>query len=192
MVRQSRLYGKRRMATRQIIAIGGRPASGKTTLMRAILSRYKNELYEPVRGLYCHAVPEINAAVIGKYDTPELYAGTDRLSMNIQPAAQTFVRDSSLNILFEGDRLFNLSFLRFLHALPDSRVSVIYLDARDEILKNRYEERGSNQSAIFLKSRATKYHNILKSLPAVQIFNHNTRIQSDSILKLIEEYILKN
>ena len=68
------------MANR-IIAIGGEPASGKTTLMKSILKNFslKKFKYGFVRGYY-----NDNIYFIGIYNN-DVFSGTDKLSMAVQP-----------------------------------------------------------------------------------------------------------
>ena len=174
---------------RTIIALGGRPGSGKTTIMRAILARNQSNMTNPIPGLACHHIVALNTKILGNYSNDHLFGGTDRLSMSIQPAAQTFVNDADCNILFEGDRLFNQSFLRFCMSIENAQVNAIYLDVRDELLIQRYAERGSNQSETFLRSRKTKYKNILLQIPQIHIMSNNTPAQRDKIINTICELI---
>jgi hypothetical protein len=81
--------------------------------------------------------------------------------MAVQPIAQEFVLQSTSNILFEGDRIFNQSFLEFCSGLPNTDLRVVFLKVPKEILEDRYKERGSDQSETFLKGRETKYSNLL-------------------------------
>lgn len=174
---------------KKIIALGGRPGCGKTTIMRAILSRYHSDKIEPARGLPCHYIPALNTAVLGVYDTTELFAGTDKLSMSIQPAAEKYARDASCNLLFEGDRLYNFSFLSYLKTIPECALHAVFLDVRDEILTERRTNRGSNQSQTFLRGRATKYHNILQRVPHILVMNNNTPEQSEKIVSTVINWL---
>ncbi|MEK9697068.1 MAG: hypothetical protein VW270_15000 [Candidatus Poseidoniales archaeon] len=88
----------------KVIAIGGVPATGKTTLMRRILKEWGP--FKPIE-------PVINDVklpmlvdenhrlhILGKYDIGETFAGTDRLSMSIQPIATEFLKTTDVIILF--------------------------------------------------------------------------------------------
>jgi hypothetical protein len=136
--------------------------------------------------LYCK---ELDLYILGKYDDGETFAGTDRLSMAVQPVAQEFVRETTSNILFEGDRIFNQSFLEFAMGLPNTDLQVIYLKVPDAMLKERYAERGSDQSETFLKGRATKYSNILSNfelMPYITEFVNTNLEEQGKVLSFLE------
>ncbi len=127
--------------------------------------------------------------ILGKYDDGETFAGTDRLSMAVQPVAQEFVRETTSNLLFEGDRIFNQSFLEFAMGLPNTDLQVIYLKVPDAMLKERYAERGSDQSETFLKGRATKYSNILSNfelMPYITEFVNTNLEEQGKVLGFLE------
>jgi predicted ATPase len=69
---------------RTIIALGGRPGSGKTTIMRAILARNQSNMTNPIPGLACHHIVALNTKILGNYSDDHLFGGADRLSMSIQ------------------------------------------------------------------------------------------------------------
>ena len=115
--------------------------------------------------MYCK---ELDLYVLGKYEEGELFAGTDRLSMAVQPIAQEFVQNCKSNILFEGDRLTNFKFYDFL-LTQDAKVEFIVLTVSDETMKQRYKDRGSDQSDTFLKGRETKIGNILNNFEYMDV-----------------------
>ena len=74
----------------KVIAIGGEPGSGKTTLMNRIISHYK---FEPKYDSF-KLVPYMqkdNIYLLGKYEEGEVFSGTDRMSMAVQPEAIKFL-----------------------------------------------------------------------------------------------------
>tara|TARA_B100000941_G_C28410388_1_gene503107 strand:+ start:324 stop:869 length:546 start_codon:yes stop_codon:yes gene_type:complete len=142
------------------LVIGGVPASGKTTLMRLFLNTWDQT--KPVKhGLVYGYLLGQETLLLGKYESKEVFAGTDRLSMAVQPDFQTILDSKKYNIVFEGDRLFIEKNLISLCSNYDTRV--IILDASEGELKRRHLNRGDGQSEIFLKSRETKINNILKN-----------------------------
>ena len=173
---------------RKIVAVGGSPGTGKTTLFRKFMEGKTWEKVEPKKmlpALYCK---ELDLYVLGKYEEGETFAGTDRLSMAVQPVAQEFVSECKSNILFEGDRIFNQSFLEFAMGLPDVELDVIFLKAPKDILEQRYADRGSDQSETFLKGRATKYSNLLSNfdlMPYVSEFNNTNLEEQEVVLSFI-------
>jgi broad-specificity NMP kinase len=178
---------------RKIIAVGGQPGTGKTTLFRKFMESKTWEKVEPKKmlpALYCK---ELDLYVLGKYEEGETFAGTDRLSMAVQPVAQEFAKETTSNILFEGDRIFNQSFLEFAMGLPVD-LQVVYLKVPDALLKERYAERGSDQSETFLKGRATKYNNILSNFELMSYITEfvNTNLEEqEKVLDFLEKQLAK-
>lgn len=174
---------------RKLVAVGGQPGTGKTTLFRKFMEGKTWERVEPKKmlpALYCK---ELDLYILGKYEDGETFAGTDRLSMAVQPIAQEFVTETTSNILFEGDRIFNQSFLEFAMALPNTDLQVIYLKVPDAMLKERYAERGSDQSETFLKGRATKYSNLLSNfelMPYITEFTNTNLEEQGKVLLFLE------
>lgn len=152
----------------KVIAIGGEPGSGKTTLMKKIIKNYSLEpKYDSVK-----LVPYLqkdNIFVLGKYEEGEVFAGTDRMSMAVQPEAIKFLgtlpKDSI--VLYEGDRLFTASFLE--DCIEKYDLSIIYLKTDKSVRKDRYKERGSEQNETWLAGRESKISNILSNF--VLMFN---------------------
>jgi broad-specificity NMP kinase len=177
---------------RKLIAVGGQPGTGKTTLFRAFMQNHEWERVEPKKmlpALYCKA---LDLYVLGKYEDGETFAGTDRLSMAVQPIAQCFVTETKSNILFEGDRIFNQSFLEFSMGLPNTDLQVVYLKVPDDMLKQRYADRGSDQSETFLKGRATKYSNILSNfelMPYITEFVNTNLEEQGKVLAFLDHHL---
>lgn len=178
---------------RKIVAVGGQPGTGKTTLFRKFMEDKIWEKVEPKKmlpALYCK---ELDLYVLGKYEEGETFAGTDRLSMAVQPIAQSFVSETTSNVLFEGDRIFNQSFLEFAMALPKVDLQVIYLKVPQEVLTQRYTDRGSDQSETFLKGRATKYNNILSNfelMPYITEFTNTTIEDQMKVMSFIKSHLV--
>lgn len=179
---------------RKLIAVGGQPGTGKTTLFRKFMEKYTWERVEPKKmlpALYCK---ELDLYILGKYDDGETFAGTDRLSMAVQPIAQEFVKETASNILFEGDRIFNQSFLEFSMGLENTELQVVYLKVPDEMLKQRYVDRGSDQSETFLKGRATKYSNLLSNfdlMPYITEFVNTNLEEQGKVLAFLEKHLVQ-
>lgn len=179
---------------RKLIAVGGQPGTGKTTLFRKFMEKYTWETVEPKKmlpALYCK---ELDLYVLGKYEDGETFAGTDRLSMAVQPVAQEFVKETTSNILFEGDRIFNQSFLEFSMGLENTDLQVVYLKVPDDMLKQRYTDRGSDQSETFLKGRATKYSNLLSNfelMPYITEFVNTNLEEQGKVLAFLEKHLVQ-
>jgi deoxyadenosine/deoxycytidine kinase len=170
---------------RQIIAVGGNPGSGKTTLFRAFMEGKRWDKVDANKLLPAMYCKELDLFVLGKYEAGETFAGTDRLSMAVQPMVEEFALNTKSNILFEGDRIFNQSFLEFAAGLEDTELHIIYLDVPKHVLQERYAQRGSNQSATFLKGRETKYQNLLQNFelrPYTTIMLNTNEVEQQEIL----------
>ena len=171
---------------RKIIAVGGVPGTGKTTLFRKFMESLEWEKIEPVKMLPMLFNKEHNLYILGKYEDGEVFAGTDRLSMAVQPIAQEWIKNVDGNVLFEGDRIFNQSFLEFATSLNSVEVDVVYLKAPQSILEQRYADRGSDQSETFLKGRATKYNNILSSFDLMSYITEFNNTNLEEQAKVLE------
>lgn len=172
---------------RKIIAVAGQPGTGKTTLFREFMSNYTWERVEPKKMLPAMYCKELDLYILGKYEEGELFAGTDRLSMAVQPIAEEFVAECKSNILFEGDRLTTSKFYDFLLS-QDAEVSFVVLQVSDATREKRYKDRGSNQSETFLKGRETKIGNILSNfdyMDHVRVYGNETPDDQRVILDYI-------
>ena len=150
-----------------VIALGGEPASGKTTLLKRIrknfpkLVEFKSGL---VRGEYC---PTSFVYFVGVFDDT-MFEGTDKLSLSVQPAFIEFVRNTpNAKIVFEGDRLFNASVFEQLKSV------IFILDIDKDVHAQRHAQRGHEQNETFLKGRKTKIENI-KNTFSHKILSNNT------------------
>lgn len=177
---------------RKIVAIGGEPGSGKTTLMRKFMEGGDWQYVEPAKLVAAHYSASRDLWVVGKYNNEEVFAGTDKLSMGVQPNLENWVRETQSNVIFEGDRVFNNSFLEFCLDLPNTQLSVVVLRASADTLTKRYEERGSNQSETFLKGRRTKVNKITSNLylfDCLKVFDNDTPEQCSSTLEYLNTLV---
>lgn len=174
----------------KIIAIGGEPGAGKSTLMREIIKEYDfQEKYNSFK-----IVPYLqheNIYILGKYEDGEVFSGTDRMSMAAQPEVIKFLKtlDENAVVLLEGDRLFNSSFLEY--CVDNYTTDVIYLSTDREVRQERYAERGSEQNETWLQGRETKISNILTNM---LIMFHTTKFHNNNLedQKHIIEYIMNH
>lgn len=175
---------------RKLIAVGGSPGTGKTTLFRKYMSDKQFNPIEPAKLVSAMHNQERDLYILGKYEDGEVFAGTDRLSMACQPAVQEWIMGHNCNVLFEGDRIFNQSFLEFAMALPDTELHIVYLKAPKETLEQRYKDRGSEQSEQFLRGRETKYSNLLSNfdlMPYTTEFPNTTLEEQAKVLEFLED-----
>lgn len=176
---------------RKILAVIGRPGVGKTTLFREFIEKHtweKQELVKLVPSMYNK---ELDLHILGKYEDGEVFAGTDRMSMAVMPAAVEFVNSINSNIIFEGDRLTSSTFFDLLSTLPNTDFQIFVITANENLLSERYVERGSNQSETFLKGRVTKISNIQTNMEFMFIsetFQNNNFDDQKVILDKIDQF----
>jgi broad-specificity NMP kinase len=178
---------------KKIIAIGGAPGTGKSTLMKSVMKTYGNDwtFHDEVK-----LVPYYNITktyVLGKYPENEVFGGTDKMSMACQPEVVKFVDslpDDSV-ILFEGDRLFNNSFLDYCSKFD---LKIVVLKATKEEKQRRYALRKSNQNEVWLCGRESKVNNICSNMllmPKVTTLPHqnpnDTFLATRKIMELIND-----
>lgn len=149
----------------RVIVVMGEPGTGKTTLVRSIMKMTGpwTPRFSDVKLVPYHESEGGHLVILGKYEDGETFAGTDRMSMAVQPEAVKFLQACSAGgvsaVLFEGDRLANISFLE--HCLDNYDTTIVYLEVSKATREKRFAERGSNQSEQFLRSRDTKCANIM-------------------------------
>jgi broad-specificity NMP kinase len=180
---------KNEKKVRKIIAVGGSPGTGKTTLFRKFMEDKQWIATEPAKLVSASYNTERDLYILGKYEDGEVFAGTDRLSMAVQPNLQEWIQTHNCNILFEGDRVFNQSFLEFCMGLPDTELQVVYLKTSKEVLEQRYKDRGSDQSEQFLRGRETKYSNLLSNfelMPYITEFSNTNLEEQGKVLAFLE------
>ena len=146
-----------------VIAIVGVPGTGKSTLMKEFLEipRAYDEYWELSKPVDL-VEGQINGDVfvMGKYEEGEVFSGTDRLSMAVQPKAIEYLQgDPAKFVVFEGDRLTTVSFFQAVKQAGHT-LHIIELTIPDELREQRYIDRGSDQSEQFIQSRFTKLKNI--------------------------------
>jgi hypothetical protein len=175
----------------RIIAIGGEPGAGKSTLMTRFVNHIQpSKMYNEVK-----LVPYLkqgNIYIFGKYDEGEVFSGTDRMSMAVQPEAIKFLESLSKDsiVLFEGDRLFNASFLE--HCVENYDTTIIYLSTEKEIREERYKQRGSEQNETWLNGRETKINRILTNFNLmynIEKFNHNSIDDQHVVFEFITDLV---
>ena len=175
---------------RKIIAVGGSPGTGKTTLFRKYMENKTFQPVEPAKLISAMYNTERDLYILGKYEEGEVFAGTDRLSMAVQPAVQEWIASHNCNILFEGDRIFNQSFLEFAMGLPNTDLQIVFLNVPKQVLEQRYKDRGSDQSEQFLRGRETKYSNLMSNfelMPYITEFANTNLEEQGKVLAFLEK-----
>ena len=160
-----------------IFLIGGIPCSGKSTLMRNLLSRLPEEpnLIEPKKLFKCQEHGDILVVVI--------------LSDGSIPLFREFIDEVTpryKHTLIEGDRYFRNEDIEWL--LDNHEAKVIILTVHIEIEHDRHNLRGDTQSEVWLQGRRTQIDNIRKNFNLMDrlIIHDNYDIQQS--MKM-EDYI---
>jgi len=181
----------------RVIAMGGEPATGKTTLMFKLIALANDWVVaKPEKLLDAMYSKQLNLYILGKYvDDGNVFQGTDRLSMAVQPDAERFFSnlayesnadEHSVNVIFEGDRLFNGKMLDRLSDLFPNDFKVLILTVKDSTLDQRHIDRKDDQDDKFKTSRATKISNIMGSLTLMDYIETMVNENLDDQSKIIE------
>ena len=173
----------------RVIAMGGEPATGKTTLMFKLISMADDwRIVKPQKLLDAMYSEKLNLYILGKYETGDnVFQGTDRLSMAVQPDAIAFFESlENSNVIFEGDRLFNGKMLDRLSELFPNDFKVLILTASHNTKEQRHVDRKDDQDDKFKNSRATKISNIMGSLTLMDYIETMVNENLDDQTKIID------
>jgi len=174
---------------KKMIAIGGLPATGKTSIMKRFLADRELEVKEPRKLVKTMYDPKYQLYILGDYsDLNEQFAGTDKLSMAVQPEAIMFLKECPGNILFEGDRLFTASFLEKAAELVDEGkldLKILLIHTDPMILERRHIDRKDTQSEKFIKGRDTKYSNISSSFVLMDYITEMTNNNEADLVDIV-------
>lgn len=179
----------------KVIAMGGEPATGKTTLMFKLISMADDwQVIKPEKLLDAMYSKKLNLYILGKYvNDGNVFQGTDRLSMAVQPDAEKFfssLENQEVNVIFEGDRLFNGKLLDKLSEWFPNSFKVLVLTASHNTKEQRHVDRKDDQDDKFKTSRATKISNIMSSLTLMDYIETMVNENLDDQSKIID-YIKK-
>jgi len=155
----------------KLVGVIGEPATGKTTLMRTVLTRL-GDGYTPFKFgklLYGRQYPG-SIYVLGIYAKGETFGGTDRLSMAVQPVAIRFLQrvPTDATVVFEGDRLTRAG---FLDAAGRDKLTLFLVEASTKEKLRRHRHRRDTQSPQFHRSRATLIRRIADNFPVERLRN---------------------
>jgi hypothetical protein len=154
----------------KVIALGGEPATGKTTLIFKLIAMADDwKVCKPEKLLDAMYSEKLKTYILGKYENDgNVFQGTDRLSMAVQPDAVKFINKVKLDdasVIFEGDRLFNGKFLEHIaDNIPEENYKILVLRASHDEKEKRHVDRKDDQDDKFKNSRETKISNICSSL----------------------------
>jgi ABC-type dipeptide/oligopeptide/nickel transport system ATPase component len=170
-----------------VIGIGGNPGCGKTTLMRSLIELLGPIKHEKIGSLVYGRIEDAKVFVLGDYRGENVFAGTDRLSMSVQPDAVKVLHhwakhNPDWTVLFEGDRLFGQSFLDVVQNIECVKLKLFLLDCSPEELARRRKKRNSHQNEIWLKGRESKIKRIAQKFKLKPIDGKEIRSQIKELL----------
>lgn len=182
----------------KVIAMGGEPATGKTTLMFKLISMADDwQTVKPEKLLDAMYSKKLNLYILGKYvNDGNVFQGTDRLSMAVQPDADKFfnslaydsnAENHSVNVIFEGDRLFNGKMLDNLQSLFPNDFKILILKVKNSTLDQRHIDRKDDQDDKFKNSRKTKISNIMGSLTLMDYIETRVNENLEDQAKIIDD-----
>lgn len=178
----------------EILGLSGMPCAGKTTLFRAFMENGFWVQQKHKTMVWSEDIVR-RVIVLGDYSSGGTFGGTDRLSMAVQPEALKLVKlwaaDPSHDgwaVLFEGDRLFNTSFLTSVGALPGVKSKWVLLKAGKEELDRRHRLRNDTQTDVWLAGRRTKLTNIVAAVPGIEKWAHATPEDTAKCVTLLQEF----
>lgn len=146
----------------------GEPGVGKTTLLRALRG---NLLGVETSKPFAHVLYEsIGAVELGR--TEGTFAGTDRLSMNVQPKVLEWASMPEYGDVFgEGDRLANAKFFQGMKDLG-YEMAIIHLRNPELAHRRRYRRNldlGTRQDPTWVRGRQTKVQRLASEWCNVQL-----------------------
>jgi hypothetical protein len=177
----------------KIIAMGGEPATGKTTLMFELIKLTNDwKIVKPEKLLDAMYSEKLNTYILGKYENDgNIFQGTDRLSMAVQPDANKFISGlTDANVIFEGDRLFNQKFIDHFSGVTED-FKILILKTSESELNKRHVDREDTQDDKFKNGRKTKISNIMSSLfllDYIEVMNNESYEDQKNIIKFITNF----
>jgi broad-specificity NMP kinase len=177
---------------RKVIAVCGVPGTGKSTLFREFMKSSTWERTQPAKLVDSEYSKDLDLYILGKYDEGETFPGTDKLSLAVQPEFVKWFKVTESNILMEGDRLTNMNLYELMSEQPDIEFHIVVLKCKQDLLKQRYADRGSNQSDQFLNGRETKISNIQNNFSLAEYiteFKNETKEEQSKILDFINSIL---
>ena len=186
----------------KFMAMGGEPATGKTTLMFELIKLADDwKIVKPEKLLDAMYSEKLRTYILGKYENDgNIFQGTDRLSMAVQPDAVKFINSlqydvsaghtSNVNVIFEGDRLFNQKFIDVI-AESTENFKIFILKTSDSELNKRHIDREDSQDDKFKNGRKTKISNIMSSLfllDYIEVMNNESFEDQKKIINFVTNF----
>jgi thymidylate kinase len=175
----------------KIVGICGEPGTGKTSLMRALMNELANHWSQGRYGTMDFNLGDNKYIVVGKY-TGQYFDGTDALSMSVINDAEAFLRQTQSSVvLFEGDRLFCQRFLLdCLNKTKTCKFIQLFWDVKTCTARREQRLReGINQPMSFLSSRRSKYNNLRKQFPLIEVRMNRDYAEQAALLEEIIRWI---
>lgn len=179
----------------RIVGICGEPGTGKTTLMRKIISRIDRkaeEDWEEFKHGTLYFRKKRSFIVFGSY-VGEPFDGTDKLSMAVVNDAEDFIDKMSgtrVQILFEGDRLFCERFINFCRQRAETLFYRLTVGADVMFQRQAVRElKGIKQTASFIQGRRTKYDNLCSRFTSIIKMPNSNTIEAAKILNNIYQFL---
>jgi len=170
-----------------IYLIGGVPCSGKSTLMRNLISRLEEPKdVEPMPLFKCQQHGDI--LVCGRYPEGETFGGTDRLSYGAIPHFREFVDGANVgwkHTIIEGDRFFRAEDIEWVLDTHESEVYILTVNSDEE--KRRHEERQDTQTEKWLEGRRSQINNIQKNFNLMGRLNVIDNKDIETSLRITDE-----
>jgi len=174
----------------KVLGLFGLPATGKSTLMKAFMKSVGSWPISKDGLLVYHTHPEKRLYVLGDYSKEGTFGGTDRLSMSVQPTAveilTRWTKGKNRIVLFEGDRLCNLSFIQNVKGMENCKSKWILLTAPESVLNFRHKQRGDTQTEKWLKGRVTKIQNIKNAIHPIE-WEHSDAVDTISLVNKLRK-----
>jgi hypothetical protein len=154
----------------KIVYYIGQPGTGKTTLMRSILSEY-SKVEEPEfvkEGLVTyHRFNTQKVIILGKYDEGT-FAGTDTWSKGVGPKFREWLianreNYSDWTVLGEGERLSNAPNMDAM--FDEESMKLVCLEVSEEELERRRAARNNTQDPKWMKGMRTRIANLCSKYP---------------------------
>lgn len=169
------------MSETTVVAIGGEPASGKTTIVEHVISETSEVLYNGNNFKWGELVGEFwtedELLVYGRYDGSKEHEGTDVLSMSANNHTIQFTEmvtsiDRFNYVLFEGDRLWNKNFIETIREHEDIDFHGYVLDVDQQTLEERRVDRDSDHTDGWLAGKKTEYNRWAEEPYTMNVLNN--------------------
>jgi len=158
----------------KIIGFIGEPASGKSTVMREIISSFKGVGYVRKIGLIVYTFYHDDKAIVAGIYDDQVFSGTDRLSKSCGPVYREWIKEmvddpdfDDYTFYWEGERFSNNKFFDFFfQECPDPLI--YYLEVNEEVLNERNQAR-SQQNDTWRKGMKTRMNNLKNKYPVISV-----------------------